>query len=244
MLLQAHLPPGGDVDPVLAVVAEECDRLAQDGLERRRAGPDGRPGWRTHLLRDTDAVLNRALQHGGARAAARRCRRCRRTAPAARRGDRGADRAAAAALRAGRAAPSSRSSPRRHAGERDRGRCASCRRSRPNRRAGAARPGRADAAPTGSPSSPSAAVGAAGRGPAARAVRPVRAGPGVVARAALLSQTLFSGTATMSTVDIAAAAADRRRRALGRASTPTGCWSPATGWPPGWTGCWRSWPRC
>ena len=51
-----------------------------------------------------------------------------------------------------------------------------------------------------------AAVGAAGRAAAAGAVRPVRrwtrrSWPGP----ALLSQTLFSGTADMSTVDIAAA---------------------------------------
>jgi predicted Zn-dependent peptidase len=62
LLLQAHLPPGGAVEPVLAVVAEECDRLAQDGLE---AGELARTVARmsTHLLRDADTVLNRALLH-------------------------------------------------------------------------------------------------------------------------------------------------------------------------------------
>jgi predicted Zn-dependent peptidase len=62
MLLQAHLPPGGAIEPVLAVVAEECDRLAQDGLD---AGELARTVARmsTHLLRDTDTVLNRALLH-------------------------------------------------------------------------------------------------------------------------------------------------------------------------------------
>jgi zinc protease len=62
LLLQAHLPPGGRVDPVLGVMAEECDKVAQDGLA---------PGelartiarMRTHLLRDADTVLNRALHH-------------------------------------------------------------------------------------------------------------------------------------------------------------------------------------
>jgi zinc protease len=62
LLLQAHLPPGGAVDPVLAAVAEECDRLAQDGLEQ---GELARTVARmsTHMLRDADTVLNRALQH-------------------------------------------------------------------------------------------------------------------------------------------------------------------------------------
>jgi zinc protease len=64
LLLQAHLPPGAGtpgVDSVLAVVGEECDRLAQDGLEPGElARPVARMG--THLLRDTDAVLGRALR--------------------------------------------------------------------------------------------------------------------------------------------------------------------------------------
>jgi predicted Zn-dependent peptidase len=64
MLLQAHLPPGAGtpgVDSVLGVVSEECDRLAQDGLEPGElARTVARMG--THLLRDTDAVLGRALR--------------------------------------------------------------------------------------------------------------------------------------------------------------------------------------
>ena len=62
LLLQAHLPPGGQTDQVLAVMAEECDKVAQDGLE---AGELARTvaRMRTHLLRDADTVLNRALHH-------------------------------------------------------------------------------------------------------------------------------------------------------------------------------------
>jgi zinc protease len=60
LLLQAHLPPGGDVDKVLRTVDEELDRLATDGLDD---GELARTQARmaTHLLRDADAVLNRAL---------------------------------------------------------------------------------------------------------------------------------------------------------------------------------------
>ncbi|MEV4636493.1 pitrilysin family protein [Actinoplanes sp. NPDC049548] len=60
LLLQAHLPPGGDTDKVLRVVDEELDRLATGGLT---AGELARTQARmaTHLLRDTDAVLGRAL---------------------------------------------------------------------------------------------------------------------------------------------------------------------------------------
>ncbi len=62
LLLQAHLPPEGQVPTVLGVIAEETDRLAQDGLT---AGELARTVARiqTHLLRDTDTVLNRALHH-------------------------------------------------------------------------------------------------------------------------------------------------------------------------------------
>ncbi|HEU0239487.1 MAG TPA: pitrilysin family protein [Micromonosporaceae bacterium] len=61
LLLQAHLPPGGDVDKVMRVVDEECERLATDGLE------DGelqriQSRIATHLLRECDAVLGRALR--------------------------------------------------------------------------------------------------------------------------------------------------------------------------------------
>jgi zinc protease len=60
LLLQAHMPPGGDSDKVLRTVDEELDRLVHDGLtpgelERTQAR------IATHLLRDTDAVLGRAL---------------------------------------------------------------------------------------------------------------------------------------------------------------------------------------
>ncbi|WP_041832863.1 pitrilysin family protein [Actinoplanes sp. N902-109] len=60
LLLQAHLPPGGDADKALQVVDEELDRLATGGLA---AGELARTQARmaTHLLRDTDAVLGRAL---------------------------------------------------------------------------------------------------------------------------------------------------------------------------------------
>jgi zinc protease len=61
LLLQAHLPPGGDVEKVLRTIDEEADRLANDGLA---AGELARTQARmvTHLLRDTDAVLGRAMQ--------------------------------------------------------------------------------------------------------------------------------------------------------------------------------------
>jgi predicted Zn-dependent peptidase len=60
LLLQAHLPPGGDPDKVLRAVDEELDRLATGGLA---PGELARTQARmaTHLLRDTDAVLGRAL---------------------------------------------------------------------------------------------------------------------------------------------------------------------------------------
>jgi zinc protease len=60
LLLQAFLPPGGDAVKVLRTIDEELDRLATDGLT---AGELERTQARiaTHLLRDTDAVLGRAL---------------------------------------------------------------------------------------------------------------------------------------------------------------------------------------
>ena len=62
LLLQAHLPPGADIAPVLTAMHEEADRVAQDGLE---AGELARTVARmsTHLLRDADTVLNRALHN-------------------------------------------------------------------------------------------------------------------------------------------------------------------------------------
>jgi zinc protease len=61
LLLQAHLPVGGDVDKVLRTIDEECERIATDGLgEDELARTQARMA--THLLRDTDAVLGRALR--------------------------------------------------------------------------------------------------------------------------------------------------------------------------------------
>lgn len=61
LVLQCHLPPGGDVDKVLRTVDEELAKLAGDGLS---AGELARTQARmaTHLLRDTDAALGRALR--------------------------------------------------------------------------------------------------------------------------------------------------------------------------------------
>ena len=61
LLLQAHLPPDGEADKVLATVDQELERLAADGLDEgeleRVAARIG-----THLLRDVDSVLGRTLQ--------------------------------------------------------------------------------------------------------------------------------------------------------------------------------------
>ncbi|QSB17111.1 insulinase family protein [Natronosporangium hydrolyticum] len=60
LLLRAHLPPGGSVDPVLATIDEELQRLATDGIteaELRRV----QARMATHLLRDADGVLGRGL---------------------------------------------------------------------------------------------------------------------------------------------------------------------------------------
>jgi predicted Zn-dependent peptidase len=60
-LLQTHLPPEGDVEKVLRTIDEECERLANDGLEK---GELARTQARmaTHLLRESDAVLGRAAR--------------------------------------------------------------------------------------------------------------------------------------------------------------------------------------
>lgn len=60
MLLQAHLPPGGDAAKVMRTVDEECERIAADGLD---AGELARTQARmaTNLLREFDPVLGRAL---------------------------------------------------------------------------------------------------------------------------------------------------------------------------------------
>jgi len=61
LLVQAHLPPGGAVDPVLAAMGEEFERIAQDGLD---PGELERTVARmsAHLLRESDALLGRALR--------------------------------------------------------------------------------------------------------------------------------------------------------------------------------------
>jgi zinc protease len=61
LILQAHLPPGGDVDKVLRTIDEEAARIATDGLQD---GELARTQARmaTHLMRDTDAVIGRTLQ--------------------------------------------------------------------------------------------------------------------------------------------------------------------------------------
>lgn len=61
MLLQAHLPPGGSVDNALVTIDEELERLATDGLD---VGELARVQARmaTHLLRESDSVLQRALR--------------------------------------------------------------------------------------------------------------------------------------------------------------------------------------
>ncbi|HEY1175807.1 MAG TPA: pitrilysin family protein [Phytomonospora sp.] len=60
LVLSAHLPPGGDVDKLLTTVDEELQRLAGDGLPAEElARVQARIA--THLLRDDDSVLNRAL---------------------------------------------------------------------------------------------------------------------------------------------------------------------------------------
>jgi zinc protease len=62
LLLQAHLPPDGAVDEVLDTMAQECDRIAQDGLDD---GELARTVARmsANLLRDDDQVLGRAMRY-------------------------------------------------------------------------------------------------------------------------------------------------------------------------------------
>ena len=61
LLLQTHLPPGGDVDKVLRIIDEECERIATYGLDD---GELARTQARiaTHMLRELDPVLGRALR--------------------------------------------------------------------------------------------------------------------------------------------------------------------------------------
>jgi len=61
LLLQAHLPPDGDVDKVLRTVDEELERLATDGLEPEEL-ERVQARMATHLLRENDSVLGRCLQ--------------------------------------------------------------------------------------------------------------------------------------------------------------------------------------
>jgi predicted Zn-dependent peptidase len=61
IVLQAHLPPGGDVGKAVATIDEECRRIANDGLGHQELART-RARMATHLLRDTDAVLGRGLQ--------------------------------------------------------------------------------------------------------------------------------------------------------------------------------------
>ncbi|GAA0802835.1 M16 family metallopeptidase [Spirilliplanes yamanashiensis] len=61
LILQAFLPPGGSVDKVLRTVDEELDRIATGGLA---PGELARTQARmaTHLLRESDPVISRALR--------------------------------------------------------------------------------------------------------------------------------------------------------------------------------------
>ncbi|MDT5034838.1 MAG: zinc protease [Micromonosporaceae bacterium] len=61
LVLQAHLPPDGDVNRVLATIDEECRRIATDGLAAEELTRT-QARMATHLLRDSDAVLGRGLQ--------------------------------------------------------------------------------------------------------------------------------------------------------------------------------------
>jgi predicted Zn-dependent peptidase len=60
LVLQARMPPEGDVERVLRTIDEECRRVATDGLA---AGELARTQARiaVHLLRETDSALGRAL---------------------------------------------------------------------------------------------------------------------------------------------------------------------------------------
>jgi predicted Zn-dependent peptidase len=60
-VLQAHLPPDGDVGKVMETMDEECQRLAADGLAPQELTRT-QARMATHLLRDMDAVLGRCLQ--------------------------------------------------------------------------------------------------------------------------------------------------------------------------------------
>ncbi len=94
LLLQAHLPPGGDVDKVLRTLDEELDRLAHDGLgDGELARTQARMA--THLLRDTDAVLGRRCgwrcwsSSAASRGCSANCPVCSARSPTSRSGRRG-----------------------------------------------------------------------------------------------------------------------------------------------------------
>ena len=74
-------------------------------------------------------------------------------------------------------------------------------------------------------------------------VRAAQLDPPFVARAALLSQTLFSGTATMSTVDIAAAL-QTVGGALSAGMDPDRLLVSGNGLASGLPASWTSWPTC
>jgi len=61
LILQTHLSPGGNADKVLATIDEECERIAEGGLE---PGELERTQARlvTHLLRECDPAIGRALR--------------------------------------------------------------------------------------------------------------------------------------------------------------------------------------
>jgi zinc protease len=61
IVLQAHLPPEGNVPRVIDTIDEECRRIATDGLAPQELART-QARMATHLLRDTDAVLGRGLQ--------------------------------------------------------------------------------------------------------------------------------------------------------------------------------------
>jgi predicted Zn-dependent peptidase len=61
LVLQAHVPPGGDIGKVITTIDEECQRIATDGLAPQELART-QARMATHLLRDTDAVLGRGLQ--------------------------------------------------------------------------------------------------------------------------------------------------------------------------------------
>ena len=206
--------PTATADRVLAAVDEELDRLATDGARRRTSWSGSGPGSASALLRGRttcsaadagDGVVRAAARPG--RAASASCPACSARSPTSR------SRAAAADAAAGRAGPRSRSSPE-VPGEPPRRKA----RRRPATVPGAW-PGRASCGcrrwpsgrcPTACGWSPCAGRRAAGRGPAAGAVR----------RAAAEDHRPRARAAGQRH-------AARHRRALRRSSSPRRCRSSA-----------------